>query len=78
MKFIRFGKRCINMDMVQEVQFMPATSMFPECYRLYVNQTVDGTLNYLEVEGVDMIAFELWLNRNAEDCTSAVQVISEG
>ena len=71
MKLIRFGKRYINMDMVQEVHFIPAIGMFPECYRLYVNQTVDGTPNYLEVEGVDVIALELWLNRNSEDCTSA-------
>ena len=45
--------------------------MFPECYRLHVNQVVDGTPNYLEVKGVDVIALELWLNRNSEDCTSA-------
>ena len=71
MKLIRFGKRYINMDMVQEICFIPAIGTFPECYRLYVNQTVDGTPNYLEVEGVDVIALELWLNRNSEDCTSA-------
>lgn len=68
MKFIRLGKRAVNMDMVQEVELIPAIGKNQECYRLYFNQTIDGLPNYLELEGVDMIiAFEFWLRENSED-----------
>jgi hypothetical protein len=46
---------------------IPAIGKNQECYRLYLNQTIDGLPNYLELEGVDMIAFEFWLRENSED-----------
>jgi hypothetical protein len=72
MHLVQFGRRYINMDQVVDIEFQPATSWSfgsgePEGYKLYTNQIVDGTPNYIWITGGDAIALEQWLDENSED-----------
>ena len=68
MKLVRFGKRVINMDQIVEIEYRQNPHLLGDVsYRLYTNQIIDGMLNWIEIEGADMIALEMWLEDNSED-----------
>lgn len=64
MHYIKMGKRYINMSRVVEIEYMRATTYGPEEYRLWLDYTVDGTPNYIVVDGADMIALEQYLDND--------------
>ena len=38
-----------------------------EGYKLYTNQVIDSAINYIWIEGSDMIALEMWLKEHSDD-----------
>lgn len=77
MKLVRFGKRVINMDQIVEIEYSEKVENIhffsPECYRLYTNQVNDGNINWLEIEGADMIALEQWLEDNSDNARAPME-----
>ncbi len=68
MKLVRFGKRVINMDQIVKIEYRQNPHLLGDVsYRLYTNQIVDGLLNWIEIDGADMIALEMWLADNSDD-----------
>ncbi len=68
MKLVRFGRRVINMDQIVEIEYRQNPHLPGDVsYKLYTNQVAEGLPNWLEIDGADMIAFELWLEDNSDD-----------
>ena len=79
MQLVRFGKRCINMDHVVEIEFIPAGDPRsfhndPDGYRLWLDYLLDGSPNWVWVGGADSIALELWLQDNSADVRAPMEI----
>ncbi len=79
MTFVRFGRRVINMDQVVEIEYRAAMNQLSlntaEHYRLYTNVTVDGLPNWIEVDGADIIALEMWIDDNSHDARAPMMEV---
>lgn len=72
MKFVQFGKEYINMDQVVHIEYHkpdPKVDYYhqQEGYKLYTNQVIDSIINYIWIEGSDVIALEMWLKEHSDD-----------
>ncbi len=79
MKLVRFGKRVINMALIVEIEYHPVSKdahfYSPAVYRLHTGQIVDGLPSWLEIDGADMIALEMWIADNSEDARAPMMEI---